>query len=62
MAAAFDAHPDAVIYRSQPRLGAVLGPRVLGEFSDDSGRYADARARKNVAGTSPISLGLSRRG
>jgi hypothetical protein len=27
---------------------------VLGEFGDDPGRYADARARKNFAGTSPI--------
>lgn len=27
---------------------------VLGEFGDDPGRYADARARRNFAGTSPI--------
>ena len=54
MTAAFDAHPDAVIYRSQPGLAAVLGPRVLGEFGDDPGRYADARGRRNFAGTSPI--------
>jgi len=54
MAAAFDRHPDAQIYRSQPGIAAVVGPRVLGEFGDDPGRYADARARKNFAGTSPI--------
>jgi hypothetical protein len=54
MTAAFDAHPEAAIYRSQPGLAAVLGPRVLGEFGDDPGRYGDARARKNFAGTSPI--------
>jgi len=54
MAAAFDQHPDAQIYRSQPGIAAVVGPRVLGEFGDDPGRYADARARKNFAGTSPI--------
>lgn len=54
MAAAFDRHPDALIYRSQPGLAAVLGARALGEFGDDPGRYADARARKNFAGTSPI--------
>jgi transposase len=54
LSAAFDAHPDAAIYRSQPGLAAVLGPRVLGEFGDDPGRYADARARRNYAGTSPI--------
>jgi hypothetical protein len=27
---------------------------VLGEFGDDPHRYHDARARKNYAGTSPI--------
>jgi transposase len=47
-------HPDAEIYLSQPGLGAVLGARVLGEFGDDEGRYASAKARKNYAGTSPI--------
>ena len=54
LTAAFEQHPDAAIYRSQPGLAAVLGPRVLGEFGDDPGRYADARARRNFAGTSPI--------
>ena len=32
----------------------MLGARVLAEFGDDTTRYADARARKNYAGTSPI--------
>jgi hypothetical protein len=27
---------------------------VLAEFGDDPGRYVDAKARKNYAGTSPI--------
>jgi transposase len=31
----FETHPDADIYLSQPRLGIVLGARVLGEFGDD---------------------------
>ena len=35
-------------------LAAVLSARVLAEFGDDKNRYADARARKNYAGTSPI--------
>ena len=47
-------HPDAEIYLSQPGLGVVLGARVLAEFGDDKNRYADAKARKNYAGTSPI--------
>jgi Transposase/Transposase IS116/IS110/IS902 family len=50
----FGEHPDAEIYRSQPGLGGVLGPRVLGEFGDDPGRYRDVRARRNYAGSSPV--------
>ena len=47
-------HPDAEIYLSQPGIGPVLGARVLAEFGDDAHRYTDAKARKNYAGTSPI--------
>ncbi|WSA83856.1 transposase [Micromonospora sp. NBC_01796] len=50
----FGQHPDADIYVSQPGLSAVLGARVLAEFGDDKTRYASAKARKNYAGTSPI--------
>ncbi len=50
----FEQHPDAEVLRSLPGLGIVLGARVLGEFGDDPTRYADARARRNYAGTSPI--------
>jgi transposase len=50
----FEDHPDAKILRSLPGLGTVLGARVLAEFGDDRTRYLDARARRNYAGTSPI--------
>jgi transposase len=50
----FGRHPDAEIYLSQPGMGAILGARVLAEFGDDPHRYASAKARKNYAGTSPI--------
>ena len=50
----FDQHPDAKIIRSLPGLGMILGARVLAEFGDDPERYADAKSRKNYAGTSPI--------
>jgi transposase len=50
----FSKHPDAKVYLSQPGLGPVLGARVLAEFGDDKKRYADAQARRNYAGTSPI--------
>jgi hypothetical protein len=50
----FGQHPDAEIYQSQPGLGAILGARVLAEFGDDPHRYADGKARRNYAATSPI--------
>ncbi len=50
----FGQHPAAEIVLSQPGLGAVLGARVLAEFGDDHDRYVSAKARKNYAGTSPI--------
>jgi transposase len=54
VAADFGQHPDAEIYLSQPGLGAVLGARVLSETGDAATRFPDARARKNYAGTAPI--------
>jgi transposase len=50
----FEQHPDAKIIRSLPGLGMILGARALGELGDDPNRYADAKSRKNYAGTSPI--------
>ena len=50
----FGQHPEAEIYLSQPGIGAVLGARVLAEFGDATDRYADAKSRKNYAGTAPI--------
>jgi hypothetical protein len=50
----FGQHPAAEIILSQPGLGPILGARVLAEFGDDPNRYATAKARKNYAGTSPI--------
>ena len=49
------------ILRSLPGLGIVLGARVLGEFGDDPNRYADAQARKNYAGTAPITRASGKR-
>ena len=52
----FSRHPDADIYRSLPGLGIVTGARVLGEMGDDPHRYDSAKARKNAAGTSPLTI------
>jgi transposase len=57
----FGRHPDAEIYTSQPGLGVVLAARVLGEFGDDPHRFDDAKARKNYAGTSPITKASGRK-
>jgi transposase len=50
----FGRHPDLDIILSQPGLGMILGARVLAEFGDSEDRYVSAKARKNYAGTSPI--------
>jgi transposase len=52
----FSGHPDADIFRSLPGLGIVTGARVLGELGDDPERYVSAKARKNAAGTSPLTV------
>jgi hypothetical protein len=52
----FHRHPDAGIYLSQPGIGDITGARILGEFGDAPGRYASAKARKNYAGTSPLTI------
>jgi transposase len=57
----FGQHPDAEIIMSQPGTGPILGARVLAEFGDDPRRYADAKARRNYAATSPITRASRRR-
>jgi hypothetical protein len=52
----FRRHPDAGVYLSQPGIGDITGARILGEFGDAPGRYASAKARKNYAGTSPLTI------
>lgn len=58
--ASFSRHPDAGILTGLPGLGPVLGARVLAEFGDSPGRYADARGRKAYAGTAPITRASGR--
>jgi hypothetical protein len=50
----FVEHPDAAILLRFPGLGDVLGALVLGEFGDDPNRFINANARRDYAGTSPI--------
>jgi transposase len=57
----FEIHPDAEVVRSLPGLGVVLGARVVAEFGDDPTRYANPKARKNYAGTAPITRASGKR-
>ena len=34
----------------------ITGARILGEFGDAPGRYADVKARRNYAATSPLTI------
>ena len=54
LSAHFEMHPDAEIYLSLPGLGLVLGARVPAEFGDDRTRFDHPKARKNYAGTAPV--------
>ena len=57
----FGRHPGAED-GTQAGLGQVdLSVRVLAEFGDDPHRYASAKARKNYAGTSPITRASGKR-
>jgi transposase len=57
----FEIHPDAEIVGRLPGLGVVLGARVVAEFGDDPTRYANPKARKNDAGTAPITRASGKR-
>lgn len=50
----FSQHPDAELLLCLPGLSVILGARVLAEFGDAPNRYNDAKARRNYAGTAPI--------
>lgn len=57
----FGRHPDGEIIRSQPGLRPILSAQALAEFGDDPHRCASAKARKNYAGTSPITRASGRK-
>jgi len=52
----FAAHPDGAIFAGLPGAGARLAPRLLAEWGDDRGRYADAAAVQALAGTAPVTV------
>jgi transposase len=54
ISALFLTHPDQEIWRSLPRAGKRLAPRLLAEWGDDRARYADATSIQALAGTAPV--------
>jgi len=50
----FAQHADSDAFASLPRAGKRLAPRLLAEWGDDRGRYADAASVQALAGTSPV--------
>jgi transposase len=52
--ALFLTHEDQKLWRSLPRAGKRLAPRLLAEWGDDRGRYTDANSVQTLAGTAPV--------
>jgi transposase len=50
----FLSHEDSLVFRSLPRAGKRLAPRLLAEIGDDCTRYAAAASLQALAGTSPV--------
>jgi transposase len=50
----FLTHADSHLFRTLPRAGKRLAPRLLAELGDDRSRYLDASSLQALAGTSPV--------
>lgn len=50
----FLTHDDCELFRSLPRAGKRLAPRLLAEIGDDRDRYTDASSLQALGGTSPV--------
>ncbi len=50
----FLTHRDQALWRSLPRAGRRLAPRLLAEWGDDRARYADESLVQTLAGTAPV--------
>ncbi len=54
IAAQFQAHPDAALFRELPGAGPVLAPRLLVAFGAERERYADPGSLQKYAGLAPV--------
>lgn len=51
---AFEAHPDATIWKSFPGAGAVLAPRLAAAWTSDRNRFEAAQDMQIFSGTAPV--------
>jgi transposase len=51
---AFEAHPDAALFRNLPGAGPALAPRLLVAFGANRSRYPDASSLQKYAGIAPV--------
>lgn len=56
IAVAFDAHPEAELYRELPGAGPATAPRLLVAFGTDRSRYPDASSIQKFAGIAPVKV------
>lgn len=56
IAKAFNAHPDALLFKSLPGAGAALAPRLLAAFGDDRSRFDSAAEPQQFFGIAPITV------
>ena len=54
IAALFNKHPDAPLFRDLPGAGAVLAPRLLAGFGTDRMRYQSAAEFLRYSGVAPV--------
>ena len=52
----FLTHEDNEVFRSLPRAGKRLAPRLLAEWGDDRTRYAGSSSVQALAGTAPVAF------
>ena len=54
IAEAFEAHPEANLFKGLPGAGPATAPRLLAAFGTDRSRYPDACSLQKYAGIAPV--------
>jgi hypothetical protein len=56
IAEAFDAHPEAALYKGLPGAGPATAPRLLAALGTDRERYPDASSIQKYGGIAPVKV------